>query len=108
MDPSDDPAYKKWRFDAKGEPSRSTLWRREKLKRKLESYNDKDELFENEVSQPQPEPQDRDALGHGTKGTTSYHERQRMDPEVREVIQAAQKDDDVSSFDAHPRLGKRQ
>ena len=73
MDPSDDPAYKKWRFDAKGEPSRSTLWRREKLKRKLESYNDKDELFENEVSQPQPEPQDRDALGHGTKGTTSYH-----------------------------------
>ena len=56
MDPNDDPAYKRWRFDAKGEPSRSTLWRRKKLKRKLESYNDEDELFENELSQPQPDP----------------------------------------------------
>ena len=41
-DPSDDPGNKKWRFDAKGKPSRSTLWQRKKLKRKLESYNKED------------------------------------------------------------------
>ena len=42
-DPSDDPGNKKWRFDAKGKPSRSTLWQRKKLKRKLESYNNADQ-----------------------------------------------------------------
>ena len=42
-DSSDDPGNKKWRFDAKGKPSRSTLWQRKKLKRKLESYNNADQ-----------------------------------------------------------------
>ena len=42
-DPSNDPGNKKWRFHAKGKPSRSTLWQRKKLKRKLESYNNADQ-----------------------------------------------------------------
>ena len=42
-DPSDDPGNRKWRFDAKGKPSRSNLCQRKKLKRKLESYNNADE-----------------------------------------------------------------
>ena len=42
-DPSNDPGNEKWRFHAKGKPSRSTLWQRKKLKRKLESYNNADQ-----------------------------------------------------------------
>ena len=39
VDPSDDAGNKKWRFDAKGKPSRSTPGQRKKIKRELESYN---------------------------------------------------------------------
>lgn len=103
MDARDDSGYKKWRFDASREPSRSTLWRRKKFKRKLETLND-EELSEYEISERQPDLQDRVALG---ESTSSYHVRQTMDSEVREVMQAAQNDDNFSSCDAHPCLGKR-
>ena len=48
-DPSNDPGSKKWRFDAKGKPWRSTLWQRKKLNRKLESYNNEDEKRRSDV-----------------------------------------------------------
>ena len=48
-DPSNDPGSKKWRFDAKGKPWRSTLWQRKKFNRKLESYNNADEKRRSDV-----------------------------------------------------------
>ena len=44
-DPSDDPGNKKWRFDAKCKPSRSSLLQRKKLKRKLDSYRRRPDVF---------------------------------------------------------------
>ena len=53
-DPSDDSGNKMWRFDAKGKPSRSILWQRKKLKRKLESYNNADEKHRSDVFNFEP------------------------------------------------------
>ena len=53
-DPSDDSGNKMWRFDAKGKPSRSILWQRKKLKRKLESYNSADEKHRSDVFNFEP------------------------------------------------------
>ena len=53
-DPSNDPGSKKWRFDAKGKPWRSTLWQRKKLNRKLESYNNADEKRRSDVFNFEP------------------------------------------------------
>lgn len=89
MDPDNDQAgYKKWRFDATCEASRSTLWRRKKLKRKIECHNNEDKSCENEICQPHRNLQDRDEYAHGS------------DPEM--VLEAIQSDDDFSC------LGKRQ
>lgn len=41
------PCYKKWRFNADAEPSRSTLWRRRKRKRTLESQSSEKSLPDN-------------------------------------------------------------
>ena len=110
MDPDDQDGYKNWRFDATCEASRSTLWRRKKLKRKLEyhnnedneigqpprddlmrkleCHNNEDKSCEKEICQPHRNLQDRDERAHGS------------DSEM--VLQAIQSDDDFSC------LGKRQ
>lgn len=110
MDPDNDQAgYKKWRFDATCEASRSTLWRRKKLKRKLEyhnnedneicqpprddlmrkleCHNNEDKSCENEICQPHRNLQDRDECAHGS------------DSEM--VLQAIQSDDDFSCLGKH-------
>lgn len=46
-DDSGFPCYKKWRINADGEPSRSTLWRRRKRKRTLESQSSEKSLSDN-------------------------------------------------------------
>lgn len=90
-----DSGYKKWRFQAEGEPSRSTLWRRKQLKRK--THHQEDELCDNEISQ------DQDACKHG-RGTTS--ELQSGSAEVGEVMQTIHSDSSFSSFSDHFCLGK--
>ena len=95
---TDDSGYKKWRFQAEGEPSRSTLWRRNKLKRRIVS-NQEDELCDNGISQHQPDFQDQDACKH-VRGATS---KLQSGTEVSEMIQS---DSSCSSFSDHFCLGK--
>lgn len=97
-----DSGYKKWRFQAEGEPSRLTLWRRKKLKRKVQS-NQEDELCDNEILQHQQDSQDQDACKHG-RSTVSKLQR---GTEVGEMMQAIQSDSSFSSFLDHFCLGKR-
>ena len=94
-----DSSYKKWRFQAEGEPSRSTLWRRKKLKRKIQSHEE-DELHPNEISPNQEDCQDQDPCKHGN-GTTS---KLQSGTEVVEMMQTIQSD---SSFSDQFCLGKR-
>lgn len=101
MDTGNDSGYKKWRFQAEGEPSRSTLWRRKKLKQKIQS-NEEEELCDNEILQQQ-DSQDQDACKHG-RGTTS---KLQSGTEVGEIMQAIQSDRSFSSFLDHFCLGKR-
>ena len=51
----ENPGYKKWRFNTEEEPSRSTLWRRRKRKRKLDDHNNGNVLNECEISHIQPD-----------------------------------------------------
>ena len=82
-----DSSYKKWRFQAEGEPSRSTLWRREKRKRKIQS-DQEDELCYNKTSRRQQDFQDQDQRKHG-RGTTS---KLQSGTEVVEMMQTIQSD----------------
>ena len=86
-----DSSYKKWRFQAEGEPSRSTLWRRKKLKRKIQSHEE-DELRPNEISPNQEDCQDQDPCKHGN-GTTS---KLQSGTEVVEMMQTIQSDSSFS------------
>lgn len=81
-----DSSYKKWRFQAEGEPSRSTLWRRKKLKRKIQSHRE-DELCYNETSQHQQDCQDQDRGEHGS-GTTSKLQSGTLVVEMMQTIQS--------------------
>lgn len=96
--------YKKWRFQAKGEPSRSTLWRRKKLKRKIQSHQE-DEFCGEEISQHQQDFRDQDACKLG-RGSTSSSELQNGTAEVDGMMQTIQSDSSFSSFSDHICLGK--
>lgn len=97
------PSYKKWRFQAEGEPSRSTIWRRKKLKRKIQSHQE-DELCYNEVSPHQRDSQDQDkTCNHHSRGSTFSSELQ-SETEILESMQTIQSD---SSFSDQYCLGKR-
>ena len=100
-------SYKKWIFNAEDQPSPSTIWRRRKLKRKLESQNNEDELCENEISHLLPEgdslnlEQDHDTCGT----TTKFNQFETSNANVRESI-TSENGDNSWSFDAIPCLGK--
>ena len=81
-----DSSYKKWRFQAESEPSRSTLWRRKKLKRKLQTHQE-DELCYNETSQHRQDSQDQDRRKHG-RGTASKLQSGTGVVEMMQTIQS--------------------
>jgi len=90
----DDSGYKKWRFQAESEPSRSTLWRRRKLKRKILS-NPEEELHQQDF-------QDEDTCKH-VRGATS---KLQSGTELTEVGETMQSDSTLPSFSDHFCLGK--
>lgn len=92
-----EPVYKKWRFNAEDQPSRSTLWRRRKRKQKV---NSEDELCENEISRTCKRKHEGDSLilGQDQAGAERFNQFETSNAEVRQS---------KTTENANPYEGKR-